>query len=294
MAGGANTLRTQSRERIFTTELADNGAVTVRFGDGERGARLPSGAQNVKATYRRGIGLEGLVRAGQLTTLLTRPPGLKSAINPLAAEGGDEPESFANAQQNAPLTVLTLDRVVSLEDYENFSRSYAGIAKALATWTWDGRTRGVFITVAGPLGADISTTLAQDLIDAIHSAGDPFVPVRVVSYEEAHFRMAAGIKIDPDYETEKVLAAANDALRNAFSFEERQFGQPVVLSEVIALVQALAGVVAVDVNSLYRGTVVKLDDRLEAELPSGGDPDSLGAAELLTLDPAPIELEVMP
>ena len=283
-----------SRERIFTTELADSGTVTVRFGDGERGARLPSGAQNVKAIYRRGIGLEGLVRAGQLTTLLTRPPGLKSAINPLAAEGADEPESFANAQQNAPLTVLTLDRVVSLEDYENFSRSYAGIAKALATWTWDGRTRGVFITVAGPLGADISTTLAQDLIAAIHSAGDPFVPVRVVSYDEAHFRMGAGIKIDPDYETEKVLAAANDALRNAFSFEERQFGQPVVLSEVIALVQSIAGVVAVDVNSLYRGTVVKLSDRLEADLPNGGNPESLGAAELLTLDPAPIELEAMP
>ena len=104
----------------------------------------------MKATYRRGIGLEGLVRAGQLSTLLTRPPGLKSAINPLAADGADEPESFANAQQNAPLTVLTLDRVVSLEDYENFSRGYAGIAKALATWTWDGRTRGVFLTCCRP------------------------------------------------------------------------------------------------------------------------------------------------
>ena len=137
------------RERIYTTELADDGTVTLQFGDGIRGARLPSGSQNVKAIYRRGIGLEGLVRAGQLSTLLTRPPGLKSAINPLAAEGADEPESFANAQENAPLTVMTLIGVVSLEDYENFSRAYGGIAKALATWTWDGRTRGVFITVAG-------------------------------------------------------------------------------------------------------------------------------------------------
>jgi len=283
------------RERIFTTELADDGVVTVRFGDGERGARLPSGAQNVKATYRRGIGLEGLVRTGQLSTLLTRPPGLKSAINPLAAEGADEPESFANAQQNAPLTVLTLERVVSLEDYENFSRSYAGIAKSLATWTWDGRTRGVFITVAGPLGADISTTLAQDLIDAIHAAGDPFVPVQVVSYEEALFRVAGKIKVDPDYESEKVLTAAQDAVREEFSFANRQFGQPVFLSEVIALLQSVAGVVAVDLDSLYRtGATVKLNNRLEADLPNGGDPASLGAAELLTLDPAPIELEVMP
>ena len=178
-----------ARERIYTTELADDGTVTVRFGDGIRGARLPSGSQNVKATYRRGIGLEGLVRAGQLSTLLTRPPGLKSAINPLPAEGADEPESFANAQENAPLTVMTLDRVVSLDDYENFSRAYGGIAKALATWTWDGRARGVFITVAGPLGAAVSTSLVEDLITAIHGAGDPFVPVRIESYQAALFKV---------------------------------------------------------------------------------------------------------
>ena len=89
--------------------------------------------------------------------------------------------------------------------------------------------------------------------------------------------------------------AANDSLRDTFSFGKRQFGQPVNLSEVIALVQAVEGVVAVDIDSLYRtGETVKLNSRLEAELPHGGDPVSLGAAELLTLDPAPIDLEVMP
>jgi predicted phage baseplate assembly protein len=284
-----------SRERVFTTDMADDGSVTVRFGDGVRGARLPSGAQNLKATYRRGSGLDGLVRAGQLTSLLTRPPGVKSALNPFAAEGADEPESFANAQQNAPLTVLTLERVVSLEDYENFSRSYAGVAKALATWTWDGRTRGIFLTLAASLGAPVSNWLIADLITAIHAAGDPFVPVRAVSYQKRLFKVAGKIKVDPDHETEKVLAAANDTLRDTFSFAKRQFGQPVNLSEVIALVQSVEGVVAVDIDSLYRtGETVKLNSRLEAELPHGGDPASLGAAELLTLDPAPIDLEVMP
>jgi predicted phage baseplate assembly protein len=284
-----------SRERVFTTEMADDGSVTVRFGDGLHGARLPSGAQNIKASYRRGSGLDGLVRARQLTSLLTRPPGLKSALNPFAAEGADEPESFANAQQNSPLTVLTLERVVSLEDYEDFSRSYAGITKALATWTWDGRTRGVFLTVAAPLGAPVSNSLIADLLAAIHAAGDPFVPVRAVSYQKRLFKIAGKIKVDPDYQGEKVLAAANDTLRDVFSFGKRQFGQPVNLSEVIALVQAVDGVLAVDIDSLYRtGETVKLNSRLEAELPHGGDPASLGAAELLTLDPAPIDLEVMP
>ena len=80
-----------------------------------------------------------------------------------------------------------------------------------------------------------------------------------------------------------------------FRSRNRQFGQPVNLSEVIALVQAVEGVVAVDIDNLYRtGETVKLNSRLEAELPHGGDPASLGAAELLTLDPTPIDLEEMP
>jgi hypothetical protein len=137
--------------------------------------------------------------------------------------------------------------------------------------------------------------LIADLITAIHAAGDPFVPVRAASYRQRLFKVAGKIKVDPDHETAKVLAAANDTLRDMFSFEKRQFGQPVNLSEVIALVQAGDGVVAVDIDSLYRtAETVKLNSRLEAELPNGGDPASLGAAELLTLDPAPIDLEVMP
>lgn len=286
------------RERVFTTALADDGAVTVRFGDGTGGgARLPSGAQNVRATYRRGVGLDGLVDAGRLTTLLTRPPGLKSAVNPLPAEGADEPETLANARGNAPRTVLTLDRVVSLQDYEDYGRSFGGVTKALATWTWDGRTRGVLLTVAGARGAAVSAKLALDLTNAIHAAGDPFVPVRVVPHAAAAFRLSAQVGVAPDYESATVLAVVTDALRGAFSFDARAFGQPVALSEVIAVAQgASPGVVAVNVKTLYRGKNATLHNRLEAALPAadGANPAALVGAELLTLDPTvPPDLEAM-
>ena len=58
------------------------------------------------------------------------------------------------------------------------------------------------------------------------------------------------------------------ALREKFSFAARAFGQPVMLSEVIAAVQAVAGVIAVDVDKLYRsGRPRRLQQRLLAELP---------------------------
>ena len=280
------------QEHIYVTRTGDDGKTTIEFGDGATGGRLPSGQDNVRAKYRKGIGVGGLVKAGQLTSLLTRPLGLKSVTNPEEATGAADPESLADARTNAPLTVLTLDRTVSLQDYEDFSRAFAGVAKALATWTWDGQTKRVFITVAGPKGAEIkadSDTYAN-LLAALRLAGDPFVSLRVKSYRPAYFRVAGKVKVNPDYETDAVLAAVKNALRNQFSFDVRAFGQPVFLSEAIAGVQAVAGVTAVDVSKLYRvGASATLETRLLAALPETLADGSLVAAELLTLDPAPLD-----
>jgi hypothetical protein len=65
--------------RVFTTTPSADGGVTVRFGDGTRGARLPSGAENVRARYRAGIGAAGNVAANAISTLLSRPLGVSPA-----------------------------------------------------------------------------------------------------------------------------------------------------------------------------------------------------------------------
>ena len=168
-------------ERVYITRRNDEGETTIQFGNGQLGARLPTGLENIQATYRQGIGLAGLVKADQLSLLTTRPPGVSTVTNPLPATGAEEPESRDQARQNAPLTVLTLDRIVSLQDYEDFARAYAGIAKALATWTWNGQVRGVFVTVAGPEGSIITvgSPVYNNLLAAMRQAGDPFIPLRV-------------------------------------------------------------------------------------------------------------------
>jgi predicted phage baseplate assembly protein len=282
----------RSQEHIYVTRTSDEGKTTIEFGDGLTGARLPSGQDNVRATYRKGIGTDGLVKAGQLTSLLTRPLGVKSVTNPEDATGAQDRESLDDAKTNAPLTVLTLDRTVSLQDYEDFSRSFAGVAKALATWTWDGQTKRVFITVAGPDGAEIKpdSDTYINLLGALQQAGDPFVSLRVKSYRPAYFRFAGKVKIDPDYQSGLVLAAVEQKLRQQFSFDVRAFGQPVFLSEVIAAVQAVPGVMAVDVNKLYRtSTASALQKRLLAAPPETLADGSLVAAELLTLDAAALD-----
>nr|MDQ3744905.1 putative baseplate assembly protein [Acidobacteriota bacterium] len=291
------------RERIYITRTDEDintheKKTTVQFGDGETGARLPMGRENVRATYRKGIGLGGLVGAGKLSLLLTRPLGLKAVTNPQAASGAQDPQSLSDARVNSPLTVLTLDRIVSLSDYEDFARSFSGIAKALATWTWNVHTRGVFVTVAGITGAAVAddSDLHAKLLSAIYKAGDPQVPIQIKSYHGVTFRLVADVKVDADYVAADVLAAVEAALRASFSFAARAFGQPVTLSEVISVMKNVAGVVAVDVRRLNRSDAAEaLNSFLAAAAPQAGDDASQARpAELLTLDPVPLELGVMP
>jgi predicted phage baseplate assembly protein len=284
-------------ERVYTTRIDDDGSTVVQFGDGVHGARLPTGQENIRATYRKGVGTAGNVQAGRLTTLLTRPLGLKAAQNPVPAVGGDDPEPRDAARDNAPLQVRTLDRVVSLLDYEDFARAYSGIAKALATWSWDGQHRGVFLTLAGPQGDAVADEVLAKLESSIRKAGDPFVPLRLKSYRPAAFRVRFKVKVDPTYDKPAVLAHVVEHLRYRFSFAARAFGEFVALAEVVATVQAVPGVVAVDVDRLVRTDGVGgsgLAQPLPAAVPQPSSLAGADAAELLTLSAAPIHPGDMP
>jgi predicted phage baseplate assembly protein len=285
------------RDRVYTTRAGDDGKVTVQFGDGATGARLPSGTENVRATYRKGIGKAGNLKTGQLSLLMSRPLGLREAINPVPAAGGDDPEPRDRARDNAPLTMLTLGRIVSLRDYEDFARAFAGVAKALATWTWDGERQGVCVTIAGVDGAPVADTSEtyKNLVAAMHDAGDPYVPLRVKSYAAAKFKLAAAVTRDPDYLADKVKADVEKALVSYFAFDARAFGQPVALSEVMAAIQSVPGVVAVDVNALHRLDLVGgggVQARLPARVPQPGTGGVSSSAELLTLAADDIDLAV--
>jgi predicted phage baseplate assembly protein len=284
-------------ERIYTLRTGDDGRSVVQFGDGGQGARLPTGSENVQVTYRKGVGLQGLVKAGQLSLLTTRPLGVRSVTNPLPASGAADVEGIAEVRRSLPLTVQTLGRIVSLQDYQDYAAAFPGVAKALATWSWSGEQRKVFLTVAGPGGEalDLNGPVYKNLLSALRQYGDPYVLVEVKNYRKATFTLSGSLKIHPDYPEAQVLADAERSLRQAFAFDQRAFGQDVTQSEVIQVLQALPGVVAVDLGSFYRTDRVqaKVPVRLPADTPAEAGDLTL-PAELLTLDPLPLSLGKLP
>lgn len=274
---------------VYTVRLNDEGAVQVIFGDGEQGARLPTGLETAIARYRSGIGLSGEVGADTLTLLKQRPLGVQTVTNPLAATGAEDPETLATARTNAPLTVLTLDRIVSQQDYEDFARAYGGIGKAQAIALWNGRYEQVHLTIGGANGQPIADTavLYKALKAAIQTYGDPGQRFSLGTFAEVFFRITARLRIDARFEVESVQATVKAQLYEAFSFERRQFAQVVSAAEVVTLIQSVEGIVSVDLEALYRfGATPQPQTYLEA-LPARwkATQEAVLPAELLLLEP---------
>jgi Baseplate J-like protein len=248
--------------QVFATLNQTGGNTDILSGDGVEGSTLPTGQNNVQANYRIGSGLSGNVAAGSITTLLDRPLGVSGVNNPQSATGGQDGQSVADIRTNAPLSVLTLGRSVSITDYQNFAQGFSGITKACAIWIPAGPGRGVFITVAAAGGSALppgNPTLGY-LVTALHNYGNPLIPIHVQSFLETLFGFRADIKCDPSYEAKSVKQNVLDKLRQSYSFEARTFGQGVSADEIATFIQGVPGVIACNVTSLILGQTSKAGD----------------------------------
>ena len=283
----SNLLAAGPSDRVFTTRISPQGSRIVQFGNGVEGARTPTGQMNIRAVYRKGIGSAGMVNANQLSQPLDRPQGLKTVTNPSPASGAANSATADTARSSAPLPTLTIGRIVSLEDYQNFALNFAGIAKAIATWTSLGLRRGVFLTVAGANGAVLqpSDPVILKLVAAIQSSGNPFIPLQVVPFVPVLFQVAASVKVDTfNYDKGAVLAQVWSNLQAAFAFDARQLAQGVVASAIIELIQNTPGVIAVQLTALHPSGEAATSSPPAILCAAGPMPPQ--GAQMLLLDPA--------
>jgi len=272
-----NLLALGSNDRGYITKADDAGVTAVVFGNGERGTRLPTGIENIKAAFRSGIGAPGNVRAGQIKLPMTKPMGVKGVLNPLPATGGADRESRNQARRNAPIATLALDRLVSVKDYADFARTFAGIAKADACALSDGTRQIVHLTIAGAgnIPIDKTSDLYRNLVGAVKRYGDPFQPFDVDVFERVLLVISGKVSLLPGYLWEKTKPKIRVALLDRFGFENRELGQDVPAGEVLSAMQGVPGVSFVDLDFLdsineanlgIAGTSLRQRPRVNAEV----------------------------
>jgi hypothetical protein len=255
-----NEVRWREREMLagaptadhgYVTRTADDGKTTVMFGDGKHGARLPTGRENIHAAYRIGIGRAGNVGPDRISMLASKPLGLKDVTNPARSSGGADADSLEQLRSNIPIALQALDRLVSVRDYADFARTFAGIGKSSATRLSDGRGQIVHVTIAGVDDIPIleSSDLFANLSLAFARLGDARQPVRLAVRELVMLIIAARVRVAKDYRWDLVEPHVRAALFRTFGFDRRELGQPATSSEVLATIQRVPGVEYVDLDT---------------------------------------------
>jgi hypothetical protein len=125
----------------------------------------------------------------------------------------------------------------------------------------------------------------ENLLQAMRGADDATLAVTLCSHVPVTFTLAATVNPDPTLVGADVLAAVRAALLSAFSFDARQFAQPVFASELVAVVQDVPGVVSMTLDGFARtgDPLTPPADFVRAAAPTLGSAGLVGA-QLLTLE----------
>jgi len=244
-----------SNAHVFVTREDDQNFTHVQFGDGVDGARLPSGANNVVATYRYGSGAQSPT-PGALSVILQPWPGLKAILNPVAAGGGADPDPPQQIQRYAPQSVTTFGRAISAADYATIAAQAPGVARARSYFAWDPAQQRMMIKIY--VGDD------QNAVDnaniALAAASDPNRPLQVLLASTIAISLRLTLLVDPLYQADAVTAAVTAALvdpdAGLLGVNVVKIGQSLWRSQIEEACLSAAGAVAVHDLQLTRKIVL--------------------------------------
>lgn len=252
----------------FVVEVESDGSAYLRFGDDLLGKR-PAPDTTLSVRCRIGNGIAGNIGVQPKVYLVSDDPDItganekiRTASMPLPAIGGMEQESIQMVRQKAPNAFRKQERAVTLEDYENLSKSVdQTVQRSAATFRWTGSWRTVFLTVdrlgGEEIAADFETQMRQKL-ERYRMAGHDLEvnsPVYIsleiemnVCVNEHYFRS--------DVQTALLQIFSNRNLpqggRGIFHPDNFSFGQTVYLSPLYAAAQQTPGVDAVEITKFNR------------------------------------------
>lgn len=247
-------------DQVYIVRQDAEGGTEVIFGDGVHGSRLPTGQENVRATYRVGIGVDGMAEPGQISLPVRKPRGIAKVSNLAESRDYAGPEDLELARVNAPQRIRTVDRAVSVADYEDFARGYSGVRRARADLVWDGRVETVVVSVLADAGKPTSVDLLTDLRTTLDGARETRAPRLVLAGENIDVGATIEIDVDPRYEPDPVRDTVVAALLAAFGGLD--LGVPLAASAVLVVATEVEGVLSVTMPVLTADTLPGADHAL--------------------------------
>jgi hypothetical protein len=246
----------QGTREVFAALLETDGGVTLHFGDGEQGARLPTGRGNVTSSYRVGGGTAGEVEPGAIDSLLGSVRGVKKVEGAGPTTGGADQDDERDLRTLVPARARAFGRAISIGDIVDLSLGYPGVTHA-AAWSGTGppgcSCGGIGLHLAflragtaGPRAPEpAEIALLASFLDARR---DATVPLCVCGGALVPVAFAATLATDPLRLAADVAAAARAAVfdpHGSLSPLQRALGQALDRSDIYTVLHGATGVVGV-------------------------------------------------
>ena len=237
-------------DAVYIVRHDDDQNTSVIFGDGIHGARLPTGSNNVRATYRWGAGAASPPPGG-INQVARGVPDLQRISSPIVAYGGTEAETARDIRKCAPASALILGRCVSLTDYAARVAATAGVRNSKVELAWDD-TRQAAVVQVWYLPASEGGAAADDIVADLQALSEPGTQINATLATPKTGEIAVGLAVHPDHVLAAVEAAVAAALLDpetgTLAAENTPLGGVISRSALIAVIRTIPGVA--DVTTL--------------------------------------------
>ncbi len=296
------TLLSTRDARDYTVQFDEDDGCRILFGDNVFGRIPPRGTNNVRATCRVGGGPRGNVPANTITRAAGAIAHLLSVANPAPAAGGSAAESSEDAVRNGPLVYRSGRRAVTLDDCVALAHRAGGVAKARArSRSWN--RIDLIVAPEGDSWRPVPEGLRNALLAWFEDKRMAGTQLHVLDASPAPVAIAMTVRFDARYQADPLRQRVADAVAGHLAYEAVDFGQALYPSDLLALVEAIPGVLSLDIHRFNRAdqATPTLDDDLRRhELPALSELPEFVRSALMSrsevasrIDVGPYELPVL-
>jgi len=248
-----NTLGFSSAtSKDFIVKLNHDGGIYLVFGDGVNGA-IPQDGSNVIINYRATEGPSGMVGPGIISSFVT-PPTLPSGVSSLnvtntsKAFGGRGVEGIEEVRKSVPISMRTLERAVTRQDYIDVAVQAPGVSSAVLNFSCG---LGVTLYIIPIGGGTPNEAFLESVEDFIKTKSIVSIPVKALPSGETKINLKATVtgryRVSSDIITSKVRQALAD-LYNPF---ETQINQDIRISDIVSAIDNLPEVDYLTLDYIY-------------------------------------------
>jgi hypothetical protein len=254
----------QGYDPVFSVVTNSDGETFVQFGDNISG-RIPNNGAEIFAYYRVGGGTIGNVSAGSIKFILTNFVAGLAVGNPTvgetsgAASGGADPESTDSIRVNAPKSIRSLNRAVSLADYSALAIQVPGVAKAVSDADVFSSVT-LFIAPYGDSGLQVDgitssvvfNNLAEEVLDYFTDKIPPGVSLTLQPPSYVDVRIKLDCVILSQYKRSQVEANIVAAINQLFDFDNVSFNDSIYPSDLYKVLGEVEGISRTTLSRMLR------------------------------------------